>query len=108
MKEIKENNILSIFVYDLIFISETAVVSLTVARITILKVKSKMDDTVISVEEAKLILQDDQMTDQDVQETINSLQLLVELMYDGWLAEKKITKILNETKKINNNSTSTA
>ena len=38
----------------------------------------------ISVEEARLILQDEQMNEQDIQETINSLQLLVELMFDKW------------------------
>ena len=43
----------------------------------------------ISVEEARLILQDEQMNDQDIQETLNSLQLLVELMFDGWLEEQK-------------------
>lgn len=85
----ESKQILSIFCFDSVVISETIVVSFTVARITISKVKLKLDDTVISVEEAKLILQDDQMTDRDVQETINSLQLLVELMYDGWLEEKK-------------------
>ncbi|MEK7089138.1 MAG: hypothetical protein AAB913_03350 [Patescibacteria group bacterium] len=43
----------------------------------------------ISVEEARLILQDEQMNEQDIQETINSLQLLVELMFDKWLEEQK-------------------
>ncbi|KKS05159.1 MAG: hypothetical protein UU58_C0001G0019 [Candidatus Nomurabacteria bacterium GW2011_GWA2_41_25] len=43
----------------------------------------------ISFEEARLILQDEQMNDQDIQETINSLQLLVELMFDRWLEEQK-------------------
>lgn len=46
----------------------------------------------ISVEEARLILQDEQMNEQDIQETINSLQLLVELMYDKWIEEQKSKK----------------
>jgi hypothetical protein len=43
----------------------------------------------ISVEEARLILKDHQKSDKDIQETINSLQLLVELMFDGLLEEQK-------------------
>ena len=43
----------------------------------------------ISVQEARLILKDQQKTDKDIQETINSLQLLVELMFDGLLEERK-------------------
>ncbi len=46
----------------------------------------------ISIEEARSILGDDQMSDQEIQETINSLQLLVELMYDKWLGEQKAKK----------------
>jgi hypothetical protein len=46
----------------------------------------------VSVEEAKLILQDHQMSSEDVQQTIDSLQLLVELMYDGWLSEQNNRK----------------
>lgn len=43
----------------------------------------------ISVEEARAILEDPHMTDQEIQETIDSLQLLVELMFDKQLAEQK-------------------
>lgn len=43
----------------------------------------------ISVEEAREILDDKQLKDQEIEQTINSLQLLVELMYDKWLAEQK-------------------
>ena len=46
----------------------------------------------VSVEEARLILQDNQMSDEDIQETIDSLQLLVELMFDKRLAEQKNKK----------------
>ena len=60
--------------------------------------KSKVNNTMISVEEAKLILKDNQMTDEDVQETINSLQLLVELMYDNQLEEaKQLQKVIDDT-----------
>ena len=44
----------------------------------------------ISVEEARVILQDKQLKDQEIEQTINSLQLLVELMYDKWLEEQII------------------
>jgi len=44
----------------------------------------------ISVEEARIILQDKQLKDQEIEQTINSLQLLVELMYDKWLEEQII------------------
>lgn len=46
----------------------------------------------ISVEEARSILQDNEKTDQEIQETINSLQLLVELMFDTRLKEQKTSK----------------
>ncbi len=46
----------------------------------------------ISIEEAKLILQDHQITDTEVKETIDSLQLLVELMFDGYLEEQRKKK----------------
>ena len=42
----------------------------------------------ISVEDAKVILQNKQ-SDEEIQETINSLQLLVELLFDKWLEEQK-------------------
>ena len=60
--------------------------------------KSKVNNTMISIEEARLILKDNQMTDEDVQETINSLQLLVELMYDNQLEEaKQLQKVIDDT-----------
>ena len=43
----------------------------------------------ISIKEARAILQDDQMADEDIQEIINSLQLLVELMFDKWTGDQK-------------------
>jgi len=42
----------------------------------------------ISVEEAREILNDKQLKDQEIEQTINSLQLLVELMYDKWFEEQ--------------------
>ena len=44
----------------------------------------------ISVEEAREILDDKQLKDQEIEQTINSLQLLVELMYDKWLEEQRL------------------
>ena len=59
----------------------------------------------ISVEEAKLILQDERMTDGDVKETIDALQLLVELMFDKIKAERKAAREKNNAEKIENITT---
>ena len=42
----------------------------------------------ISIEEARSILQDPKMSDEEIKKTIDSLQLLVELMFDKWQGEK--------------------
>ena len=42
----------------------------------------------ISVEKAKSILQDDTMSDQEVEKIIAELQNLTELVYDKWISEK--------------------
>jgi hypothetical protein len=47
----------------------------------------------ISIEEARSILQDPQMTDKETEETVNSLQLLVELMFDQWNGEQKKLRV---------------
>ena len=54
----------------------------------------------ISVEDARIILADDRMSDGDVKETIDTLQLLVELMFDKWLAEQKAKKVVDELKTV--------
>ena len=46
----------------------------------------------ITVDEARLILKAHQASDKDIQETIDALQLLVELMFDKWLKEQKNSK----------------
>lgn len=43
----------------------------------------------ITIEEAREILDDNKLTDKEIEETINSLQLLVELMFDVWHKEQK-------------------
>lgn len=43
----------------------------------------------ISVEDAKKILQDDTLSDQDVETAINGLQLLAELIFDHWTNERR-------------------
>ncbi len=51
----------------------------------------------ISVKEAREILKV-KLPDQDIQETIDALQLLVELTFDQWMEEqknKKLNKIIN-------------
>jgi hypothetical protein len=47
----------------------------------------------ISIQEAREILQDDQMSDKEVEEIINFLQLLVEFMFDVWVKDKKLNQI---------------
>lgn len=42
-----------------------------------------------TIEEAREILKDKTLTDDQLTEIINSLQLLVELMFDGWTEEQK-------------------
>ncbi|MFA6397506.1 MAG: hypothetical protein WDK96_01500 [Candidatus Paceibacterota bacterium] len=42
----------------------------------------------ISVDDAKRILQDDSMSDQEVETAISDLQLLAELIFDHWTNEK--------------------
>jgi len=43
----------------------------------------------IPVDEAREILGDKQISDLEIQNYINELQLLVELMYDKWTEEQK-------------------
>lgn len=43
----------------------------------------------ISVDEAREILRDKQISDLEIQKYINELQLLVELMFDKWTEEQK-------------------
>ena len=43
----------------------------------------------ISVEEARVILDDDKLSDQEVQDTIDYLELLADLMFDQMRAERK-------------------
>ncbi|MDP2642006.1 MAG: hypothetical protein Q8P21_01810 [bacterium] len=50
----------------------------------------------ISVEEARLILEDSQTDDKDIQETIHAMQLLVELMFDTWHKEQKNDKKIRQ------------
>ncbi len=47
----------------------------------------------ITLNEARLILADNQIEGIEVEKIISSLQLIVELMYDKWIVEQKDNKI---------------
>jgi len=49
----------------------------------------------ITIEEAKKILADDTMSDQEVEAALNGLQLLVEIVFDHWSEERNISKVLS-------------
>jgi hypothetical protein len=53
----------------------------------------------ISIKEARLTLKDNKSSDAEIQETIDHLQLLVELMFDKMKAERKGEKEKNKIKK---------
>ena len=69
-----DNNVLSIFVFDSIFISETTVVNLIVERITIWEGKSEGSDTVVSVEEYRQLLNDFITPTERIQERLQYLE----------------------------------
>jgi hypothetical protein len=46
----------------------------------------------VSIEEARLILQDNKGSNKEIQEIIESLQLLVELMFETQQEDKNISK----------------
>ena len=48
----------------------------------------------ITTEEARRILENDMMSDQEVEATISGLQLLAELVFDHWTNERASEKTL--------------
>ena len=57
----------------------------------------------ISVSDARLILEDNTSDDTEIQETIDTLQLLVELTFDKLMAERKAERQKNEKTKTEEN-----
>ena len=52
----------------------------------------------ISIEKARVILKDNEKTDKEIEETIESLQLLVELMFDKYTEEQKELRVDEKVK----------
>ncbi len=74
LRKESEDNILSIFVYDEIFISETVVVDLIVARITTWQAKSKKGGPIVSVEEYRQLLGDFTSSSERIEERVQYLE----------------------------------
>lgn len=46
----------------------------------------------ISTEEARKILQDDKISDEEIDTTVNGLELLAELIFDHWTNQRRDKK----------------